>query len=71
MTRDLAAVFGIVADLSSGCEGEDFDRVIDTVRMGFTLTSGDPGWLVPVVIASIFRRKDNRFVHVASPVVST
>lgn len=73
MTRDLAAVFGVfVSGLSTGCEGEDSDRVIiDTVRMGFSLTSGEPGWLVPVLIASIFRQKDNRFLHVASFVVST
>jgi hypothetical protein len=73
VTRDLAAVFGVfVAGLSTGCEGEDSDRVIiDTVRRGFSLTSGEPGWLVPVLIASIFRQKDNRFLHVASFVVST
>lgn len=64
-------MFGAAADLSPGCEGEDFDRVIDTVRMGFSLTSGEPGWLVPVIIASIFRQKDNCFLHVASSVVST
>lgn len=73
MTRDLAAVFGVVvAHLSTGCEGEDSDRVIiDTVRMGFSLTSGEPGGLVPVLMASIFRQNENRFLHVASFVVST
>lgn len=59
-------MFGTVAGFSCGSEGEDVDRVIDTIRMDFALTSGEPGWLVPVLIASIFRRKDSRFLPVPS-----
>jgi hypothetical protein len=66
MTQDLPSVFGTVADFSCGSEGEDVDRVIDTIRMDLALTSGEPGWLVPLLIASIFRRKDSRFLLVPS-----
>ena len=59
-------MFGTVADFLCASKGEDADRVIDTIRMDFALTSGEPGWLVPVLIASIFRRKDNRFLHLSS-----
>ncbi len=52
---------GFATRLSGNETGKDAECEIEAGRVSLGLASGEPGWLDPALMASIFRQKEDRF----------